>query len=329
MKIAVVGLAFTHPYSYTQILQRMGHHVTHVWDDVPERLAEFVERYSAAPVASLVDFPLNDLDGVIVTGRLPERVDHAIYFLERGKPVYSSKPMATSLDQIERLVETVRRTGSPLLTTSVLRFAPGLAALKRYLREGRLGTLVSARALSAEDVSMYIREPNRWQDDPARGGGSIITMGLHTLEMLVVLLGPHVRRVWCRAGTRVYQNSMSEDVALVTLEWADGLLGAMDVVCGVNVNCFSVELFGSQASLRCTFPKGDVCDLAGAALGDADAFDEYGYTGTIRAFVEMCGTGDMPIPLEESAAITRILLAARKSASTGQPVDLDGWGKEK
>jgi predicted dehydrogenase len=323
MRIAVIGLAFTHPYSYTQILQRLGHSVTHVWDDVPERLAEFAQRFGATAVSEVGAVPLDQLDGVIVTGRLPERVDHAIYFLERGMPVYSSKPMATSLGQLKRLMETVQRTGSPLLTTSVLRYAPALRSLRRYVEEGRLGTLVSAHAVSAENVDMYMREPNRWQDDPQRGGGSIITMGIHALEMLVVLLGPRIRRVSCLAGKRVYLQSASEDIALVRLEWEDGLLGAVDVVCGVNVGRFSVELFGSQASLRCTIPAGSVCDFAGAALGEADAFDEYGYTGTIETFLEMCRTRVMPIPLEESAAIARVLLAARLSAATGQTITLD------
>ena len=52
MKIAVVGLAFSHPYSYTQILGRMGHTVSHVWDDDPARLAEFATRFGATPVSS-------------------------------------------------------------------------------------------------------------------------------------------------------------------------------------------------------------------------------------------------------------------------------------
>src|SRR5512136_684092 len=107
MRFAVIGLAFTHPYAYTELLQRTGHQVVWVWDDLPERLADFVARYGATPAGSLADIPAGELDGVIVTGRFPERVDHAVHFLERGLPVYASKPMATSAAQLERLEETV------------------------------------------------------------------------------------------------------------------------------------------------------------------------------------------------------------------------------
>lgn len=327
MNIAVVGLAFTHPYTYTEILHRMGHRVTHVWDDMPARLDEFVAKYGATPVATPEAIPTDQVDGVIATGRIPERVDHAILFLERGLPVYSSKPMATSLEQLDRLLATVRRTGSPLMSTSVLRYAPALLALRKHLEQGRLGTLISVRAVSAHDISMYMREPNRWQDDPQRGGGTIITMGIHAVEPLVVLAGPKIRRVWCCASRRVHAQSFSEDAALITLEWEDGLLGIADVPCGVNTEYFSIELFGSKSSLKCSIPKGDVQDALGTAVGDADAWDEFGYTSTIAAFLDMCHTRAMPIPLEESAAIARVLLAARASARSGKPILLDTFGK--
>lgn len=328
MNFGVIGLAFTHPYAYTRILGQMGHHVTHVWDDVPARLSEFAAEYGGAPVSTPEAIP-EGIDGVLTTGRFPERVDHAIAYLERGIPVYSSKPMATSVEQLRRLVQTVRRTDTPFMSTSVLRFAPAIRALKRHLEGGTLGTLVSARAVSAHDVGMYMKEPSVWQDDPRRGGGTIITMGVHALEMLVALMGPRIRGVWCQAGRRVYTESLSEDVALFTLEWEDGLLGIADIPSGVkNVEYFGVELFGSDSSLRCSIPKADVQDLLGGAVGEVDALVETGYTGTMDAFVEMCRTRVMPIPIEESAAIASVLLAARASAASGEPKAIEAFGPQ-
>jgi len=306
----------------------MGHRVTHVWDDVPDRLEEFAARFGVIPVASPEAIPTDGIDGVIATGRFPERVDHALTFIERSVPVYSSKPMATSAAQLEKLVSAVRRTDTPFLSTSVLRYAPALRSLRGHLEEGQLGTLVSVRAVSAHDVSMYMKEPSIWQDDPQRGGGTIITMGVHALEMLVVLVGPRIHSVWCRAGRRVHTQSLSEDVALLTLEWEDGLLGTADIPCGVNTEYFGVEVYGSKTALKCSIPKADVQDLLGAAVGHVDAWEEFGYTGTIAAFLEMCRTRTMPVPIEESEAIAWVLLAARASAASEKPVTIDAFRKE-
>jgi predicted dehydrogenase len=49
---------------------------------------------------------------------------------------------------------------------------------------------------------------------------------------------------------------------------------------------------------------------------------EFGYAGTMAAFVEMCRTRAMPVPLEETERLARVLIAARKSARTGQPVEI-------
>lgn len=323
MNIAVVGLAFTHPYSYTKILHQLGHRVTHVWDDTPTRLAEFAERFGVTPVNAIEEIPIEGLDGVLATSSFPNRVDHAVYFLERGLPVYMSKPMMTSLEHIGRLQEAVTHNGSPVMGTSVLRYAPAVAALREHLVSGRLGTLVSARAISAHDVGMYMKEPNIWQDDPQRGGGTIITMGLHAVEPLVALLGYRIRSVFCRSGRRHYTQSLSEDVAILTLEWDDGLLAVCDVPSGVNAELFGIEIYGSKASVKASMPKGDVQDVLGGAVGHPDHFEEFGYVGTMKVFLEMCHTRQMPIPFEESEAIARVVLAARASAASGNLIMMD------
>jgi predicted dehydrogenase len=325
MKIAVVGLAYTHPYTYTQILQRTGHVVTHVWDDVPERVREFSERFGVPPVASPEDIPAGAVDGVITTSRLPERIGHALLFLEKGVPTYTSKPAAVTLDQLKKMASAVRRTGTPWFSTSVLRYAPALRSLKIYLDRGKAGMVVQVRATSCHFISHYMREPGVWQDDPKRGGGSIINMGVHGLEMLSVLVGPGIRRVWCAVGRRFHKESLSEDAAVIALEWKDGLPGVIEVPCGVKGESFGAEVFGSEAILKFSIPKGDVQEASGAALGDADPWVEFGYAGTMEAFIGMCRTRRMPVPLEETETLAEVLIRARESAATGRPVDIGPW----
>jgi predicted dehydrogenase len=229
MKIAVVGLAYSHPYTYTQILQRTGHTVTHVWDDVPERLKEFAEKFGVAPVSSPEEIPFGAVDGVIATSRLPERIDHAVMFLEKGIPAYTSKPAAVTLEQLQRITSAVRR---------------------------------------------------------------------------------------------FHKESLSEDAVVVALEWEDGLPGVIEVPCGVKGESFGAEVFGREAILKFAIPKGDVQEAGGAALGDVDPWVEFGYAGTMEAFIGMCRTRQMPVPLEETEKLAKVLIRARESASTGRPIDI-------
>ena len=267
-------------------------------------------------------FLRTEIDGVICTHRLPERIDQAVMFLGKGVPTYTSKPAATSLDQLEKITAAVRRTGTPWFSTSVLRYAPALLGLKVYLDKGKAGTLIQVRATSCHFISHYMEEPGIWQDDPKRGGGSIINMGIHALEMLSVLVGPRVRRVWCQAGKRHHLESLSEDAAVIGLEWEDGLPGMIEVPCGVKGESFGAEIFGREAILKFSIPKGDIQEASGAALGDADPWVEFGYAGTMAAFVEMCRTRAMPVPLEETERLAKVLIAARAIGPTGRPVEV-------
>jgi len=322
VNVAVIGLAFSHPYTYTQILRRMGHTVTAAWDDDVERLAEFCARFDAAAIDRPDGAAGGNVDGVIVTGRLPERIDHALAYIHGRVPTYLGKPLAAGTPDLQRVTAAARRTGTPIMSTSVLRYAPAMLALRRHVDAGRLGTVLSVRATSAHGIDTYLAEPHVWQDDPRRGGGTLITMGVHALEMLAVSVGAHFRTVTCRVCTRHHRGSLSEDVALVTIEWADGLLGTAEIIGGVAGESYGLEIFGSSAILRTAIPKGDVVDHRGAAIGAPDAWEEFGYTGAMEAFVGMCRTREMPIPLQETEAVTAALLGARVSASTGRAVSL-------
>jgi predicted dehydrogenase len=318
VNIAYVGLAYSHPFVYRQILERTGHRSVVVWDADPVARAEFAALSGADEVATIEAIPVDAIDGAILTGRLPERIDHAIHFLEQGVPIYTGKPMATTPADLDRLAEAVRRTGTPLLTTSVLRFAPAVDALRRHLAAGSLGQVVAVRAVSAHKIDRYMEEPHVWQDDPARGGGTLLSMGVHALELLAALLGAGFASVACRTDRRFHTGSLSEDVALMTLAWESGLLGSAEVVGGVNVEYYGIEIYGSENVIRAFLPRGDVADFRGAALGDPDPWVEFGYEGTMAAFVDMCQTRRMPVSLAESEAITRTLIAARRSATSGR-----------
>lgn len=321
MNIAYVGLAYSHPYVYRQILERQGHRSVAVWDDDSDARAEFVRQSGAEPVDTIEEIPVGAIDGAILTGRLPERIDHAIYFLEQGVPIYTGKPMAVTSADLDRLVAAVRRTGTPLLSTSVLRFAPAVAALRRHVAAGTVGQIVVVRAVSAHRIDRYMEEPHIWQDDPARGGGTLIGMGVHALELLAATLGADFASVSCRTDRRFHTGSLSEDVAIMTLAWESGMLASAEVVGGVSAEYYGVEIYGSENVIRTFLPRRDVEDFRGAALGDPDPWVEFGYEGTMAAFIDMCRTRQMPVPLTESEAITRTLIAARRAAAS-QRVEL-------
>lgn len=118
--------------------------------------------------------------------------------LERGKHVYSEKPLALDRDDARDLLETAQRTGLRLACAPDTVLGPGMQTAVRLLRDGVIGRPVSARAV------MEYPGPDAWHPAPgflfAAGAGPLLDMGPYYLTALVHLVGP-VARVAALAST--------------------------------------------------------------------------------------------------------------------------------
>ena len=119
---------------------------------VAEATAEEIETWSPAARAyddlgaTLAD---GDLDAVIDLAPAPRHGEVNAAILDAGIGLYSEKPIASTLADADRLIETARSKGLPFLC------APGVAATRRFawLRE-----LVAVRTLRTRDAC---RGPSR------------------------------------------------------------------------------------------------------------------------------------------------------------------------
>jgi predicted dehydrogenase len=92
--------------------------------------------------------------------------------------------------------------------------------------------------------------PGAWRQDPALGGGgSLMDMGGHCIDLLEMFLGP-VKAVSCFTSRTVHGYA-SEDSALVSLQFARGALGVVDTFFCIPdaASQNRLELYGSRGSI--------------------------------------------------------------------------------
>jgi predicted dehydrogenase len=95
----------------------------------------------------------------------------------------------------------------------------------RMAQEGELGRIVFARAQLS---CWYPSIDGAWRQDPERGGGgSLVDLGSHCIDLLEWLLGSRVREVTAFQASLV-QDYPVEDIALSLLRFEDGALAAVD-----------------------------------------------------------------------------------------------------
>jgi predicted dehydrogenase len=196
---------------------------------------------SARPYADLSDAVANEeLDAVVNITPAPAHAAVSLVCLRAGLHVYSEKPIAGSLADADRLIDTAAERGLHLLC------APGVAVTDRFrwlaeiVASDRLGRLTLAVAHHADTGPATWRE---YSGDPSvfyrPGVGPVFDHGVYRLHAMTLLLGP-VARVQAmgtialpsrvvRAGPLAGRTIAvtTSDHVLMNLEFAGGGLGQL------------------------------------------------------------------------------------------------------
>ena len=109
--------------------------------------------------------------------------------LRAGKDVLVEKPMAVNVAEAEALVTATKETGQALQIGYVRRFAPNALVAKRFLDEGEFGDIYAARA----SIIRAAGNPGGWFGDvDVSGGGPLIDLGVHIIDLCWYLMGQPV-----------------------------------------------------------------------------------------------------------------------------------------
>lgn len=171
-----------------------------------------------------------DVDAVSVTTPVFMHAAPAIAAMEAGKHVLCEKPIARTLAEADRMVETAERCGVLLTMGYQPRFSRLWERAKQVLDDGLLGRIIGVNTVSYGKAGL----PAPWFLDPAKAGGGIfMDWGIYTAYMLQWLAGPVVAvsatirafRTEYPAGGVLVKDVQVEDTGVATLEFASGALG--------------------------------------------------------------------------------------------------------
>lgn len=155
----------------------------------------------------------SDVDAVVIALPTSMHAEATATALERGKHVYVEKPLATSSAEARPVLESWRHSGAVARIGFNLRFHPLYESARRALHAGAIGELVAARSV----LCSAPRDLPAWKRSPASGGGALLDLASHHLDMACFLLGQEIRDV--SAVLRSVRTE--EDTAMLTCRLAD------------------------------------------------------------------------------------------------------------
>lgn len=260
--------------------------------------------------ADVLDDP--GIDAVFVVTRHHSHADFVCRALERGKAVYVEKPLALGHDQVDRVVETIERTGNDRLMVGFnRRFAPLFADLQHCF--SRVEGPVSARYL----VNAGRLDATSWYLDEDREGSRFLGEGGHFIDLLSALTGQHpveVQAVQTPGGADLH----------VTIRFGDGSLGTIGYVTGGHARFpkETLDVSGGGCSARLdNFTRTTVWTPSGKNVKRALTGQDKGQRGALAQFVDAVRSGGpMPIAWDSLVRTTRATIAVEASLVSRAPV---------
>lgn len=348
-----VGLNQKHMPSLNKLREDV--EMTAFCDVIEERAAKAARDFGTNDAGIYVDYKdlLRDESLDIVHVCTPNRshAEISIAALEAGKHVLCEKPMAKTYAEGLEMMAAVKKTGKKLLIGYQYRLTPAARYLQRVCRSGELGEIYYTKAHALR--RRMVPTMGVFLDKEEQGGGPLIDVGTHALDMALWMTGNYKPRVvmastYHKFATQTETGNLwgdwepekftvedsgfafirMENDATIILEcsWALNILDALEervTLCGTKAGA---DMKDGVRINRTEFGKLSV------SKPDVPEFTPVSYDPRggpppgeleIRYFLDCIRNDTVPFVLpEEALMVTRLIDAVYESARSRKPVYL-------
>ena len=177
-----------------------------------------------------------------------------------GKHVLCEKPLTTSLEAADQMIEACRRNEVHLGMWMVMRYGAAARTARALIRSGAIGDIVNIRLPDVHNkVRNYYQRgvggrarPTEWRGQRATsGGGALIMNAIHQIDALRFITGLEVQRV---SAEWVSFTGLAEveDMIAVLLRYDNGAIGTIDTAnyAPGGGEPAVLRIYGSQGQLQ-------------------------------------------------------------------------------
>jgi len=193
------------------------------------------------------DLLSDDSDVVYISTPANVHYQQTLMCAKAGKHILCEKPLGLTVAQAQEMIGVCKKAQVQLGCAFMMRFHSQHQAASKMIQDGKIGKPVYARAQLS---CWYPPIEGAWRQNPAQGGGgSLMDMGGHCIDLLEMFFGS-VKSVSCFIRNSVHKYK-SEDSAVAMLEFKNGAIGTVDTFFCIPDNSSKniLELYGSKGSI--------------------------------------------------------------------------------
>jgi 1,5-anhydro-D-fructose reductase (1,5-anhydro-D-mannitol-forming) len=192
------------------------------------RAAQFARKFGARHAYTSYEELLRNPEVTVVAIHTPnaQHAEQAVAAARAGKHVFCDKPMATSVEDAERIVAACERAGVKLAVNFHNRYMQCFIDTKRIIDSGEIGK-VSVVHIEASPGARPGGRLSTWRVDPVIAGlGTSYSIGVHVYDILRFILSSEVEAVVSVFDT---PRGVMEEINLSTLRFQNAAMAHVSV----------------------------------------------------------------------------------------------------
>ena len=284
---------------------------------------------------------LDEIQAVYIASPVFCHKEQAFAAAKAKKDILIEKPVGLTSDEAVEIATFCKSQGVKLGVGFMMRFHSYHQKMKELVSSGKIGEIVSARA---QLTCWYPEMENCWrQDKKLSGGGAMMDMGVHCIDLIRYITGLEVTQAAGLVGNQIFNYSV-EDAGGVIMRLSNGAVAYVDAAFNIPdaaAKC-KIEFYGTKGSI---FAQGTISQVEGGEIEVLCTDDSLGYdadqnrndvapmeidvtfgnmyTKEIEAFGKaVIGEGEIPISAEDAIMSQKVVEAAYSSCNDKKYVTL-------
>ena len=256
------------------------------------------------------------VDTVVISLPTFLHAEATIKATKHGKHILVEKPLARNATEAEQILAATKLNGLKLMVGYPLRFSPSFMKLKNEIKLGTLGDVQIATANHISTGPFFHRSEKSipkpvlswWFDKKLTGGGALIDLGCHMINILRWYFGKHTS-IQSFLGHRFNMNF--EDHATCIIEFQEGPIATLNVGWFAKYHKIQVNLYGTVKHASATSHSSSLLDYAKKIFKEDTSSSFY---KELEYFVNCVNSDITPSPSgEEGLEDLRLVSAAYKN----------------
>lgn len=228
---------------------------TAIYDVNYENAKRMARKYKNNPMTAyetLDEMLDSDIDAVLV---MVPHIFHdgiVVRCAEKKKHVLCEKPMGTTIEGCQRMIDACEENGMLFMIAENHRFLPAHNCVHDLIASGAIGRVLMIRAYEGVNEIPGLSMSGFWKGDPIKaGGGSLMDMAAHKFATIEYIMGSQCEEVTAVAAKQMINlPEKAEDNAVAIAKYENGAIADVMVSFTQMTPPFnSLEVYGTEGTI--------------------------------------------------------------------------------